>query len=425
MTSFFIQSFGCRVNQAEAFTWANAFQNHGLVYEKDLCSSDIILVNTCTITSGADRDVRNFLRKVSRLNPDARLILTGCYAENRFEELRRYPQVWFVFPNAEKNQITERILPLIRKREKTKKRSYRSRGLVKIHDGCDFRCTFCVIPSVRGRSVSLDEKDIISQINNFIDQGFREIVLTGIHICCYGQNNGQKTSLLDLLKKIETLAELGWVRLSSLDPRFLDDALLEHITSSQKICPHYHLSLQHGSGTVLRRMGRNIEVERYRRILGYLRQNRPEASLGADILVGFPEESEEEFAEMADFLEESPLSYLHVFSYSPRKGTPAAGWIPVNHKIKKERASRLRKMSLKKNKHFRQQFLGRVLDGIVIKKDGEENGVEIKSSRILTTNYLKVSVAGCPAEKKEAVKVRISGAGTNESPLLRGQVICV
>jgi threonylcarbamoyladenosine tRNA methylthiotransferase MtaB len=395
MISFSIQSFGCRVNQAEAFSWAYELQNHGLGYTEDFFRSDIVLINTCTLTSRADRDVRKFMNRVSRLNPEARIIVTGCFVERNREELQRDPHVWELFLNQEKEYLTGRILS-----------PYRSRPLIKIQDGCDSHCSFCIIPSVRGKSISISKAKILAQVKEFSRQGFREIVLTGIHINSYGIDQKPSCSLLDLLQDIENLEEVGRVRLSSLDPRFLDQPLLAHITSSAKICPHFHISLQHCSDKILRRMGRKIGLKEYQSILEFLREKSSFAALGADIIVGFPGETEKDFETVVRFFLQSPLNYVHVFSYSPRPGTEAARWKQVDGRIKKKRASRLRELSNRKKLSFRQSLRGQVCKGIVIKK--ENGGVQV-----LTSNYVKVHVPSCSSDEKSEVKVRITEVGSN------------
>jgi len=413
MISFSIQSFGCRVNQAEAFSWAHALQNHGLEYVEDSFQSNLVLINTCTLTSRADRDVRHFMNRICRLNPQARLIVTGCFAERKREELKSHPHIWQLFTNAEKDDLTEKIVSSLRPQKGRSYRPYRSRALVKIQDGCDFHCSFCIIPRVRGKSVSVSKTKILAEIKEFSRQGFKEIVLTGIHICSYGTDQKPGRSLLGLLLDIESLDQVGRVRLSSLDPRFLDKALIEHITSSTKICPHFHISLQHCSDKILHRMGRKISLEDYRKILGLLRQKSPFAALGADIMVGFPGESEEDFDSMFRFLHQSPLTYVHVFSYSPRPGTTAARWEQVDGRVKKKRASRLRELSKKKNLSFRQGLIGQIRKGIVIKK---ENG----GAQVLTSNYMKVHVPSCSSDEKEAVTVRITEVAAN---LTKGELL--
>ena len=332
MTSFSIQSFGCRVNQAEAFVWADELQKKGYRYEKNHTKSDVILVNTCTVTSKADSDVRGFLRRINRINPSARLVLTGCYVERSSEEFVSNPQIWRIIPNSEKGNLSQILTPVAQPEEGISLQPFRSRALVKIQDGCDLRCTFCVVPSVRGHSISLGSNTIITQVREYLHQGFEEIVLTGVHLCLYGKDVDQSLSLVDLLQDLETIEGLGRIRLSSLDPRFLSEDMLEFFTTSQKICPHFHLSLQSGCDRILCRMGRKISVTDYQRVLNFFRHRVPHAALGADILVGFPEESASDFEKTQKFLEDSPLTYFHVFTYSPRPGTQASTLPHVRHR---------------------------------------------------------------------------------------------
>ena len=413
MTSFSIKTFGCRVNQAEAFLWTDVFQRHGLKYEKDFFRSDIVVVNSCTLTSRADRDARSFIRKVAISNPRARLIVTGCYAERAPEDLQEMPQVWCLVSNAEKEGLAAKVLSFAAKKKESPVLPFRSRALVKIQDGCNFLCTFCIIPSVRGRSVSFEKRKVLSQIKEFISQGFREIVLTGIHLCSYGFDLKPRSSLLLLLQEIERIEGLAGLRLSSLDPRFLKPTLLEFITKSAKICPHFHLSLQSGSDGILERMGRKIKIEDYKSILNRLREKSPKASLGADIIVGFPGETDDDFKQTYQFLEQSPLTYFHVFSYSPRPGTVAASWKQIDGRVKKERAGLLRDLSLRKNTSFRRLFVGSECDGIVVKK--EKDG-----GQVLTSNYFKVLVPPSPYGEGEEVRVKITKVDRGDTT---GQII--
>jgi threonylcarbamoyladenosine tRNA methylthiotransferase MtaB len=382
-------------------------------YEKDFSRSDLVVVNSCTLTSRADSDTRSFIRRVSRLNPKARLIVTGCYAQRAPEELKNMPQVSCLLSNTEKKDLDAKVLSFAGPGKKRQISPFRSRASVKIQDGCNFRCTFCIIPSVRGRSVSLDKREILARIKEFISQGSREIVLTGIHLCSYGLDLNTKSSLLELLREIESLKGLCKLRLSSLDPRFLSPSLMEHITASEKVCPHFHLSLQSGSDDILHRMGRKIKIEDYKNILAGLREKSPQASMGADIIVGFPGESEDDFSQTYSFLEQSPLTYLHVFSYSPRPGTVAASWQQINGKAKKERARLLRDLSSRKNTKFRRLFVGKECEAIVIKK-------EKARAEVLTSNYFKVFIPSCPHDEGREVRVKIRKVDTGKTT---GQIV--
>ena len=413
MKSFSIQSFGCRVNQAEAFQWAEQLQKHGLSYEKNSVKSDVVLINTCTLTQRADRDVRQFLKRAARLNPSARLLVTGCFAERAAEELKDYPQVWKVVPNRKKEEIPDRVLTLLKPQQKVSGDTYRSRALIKIQDGCDLKCSFCIIPQVRGGCVSVPAADIFTRVKSCIEQGYMEIVLTGIHICLYGRDFKPKTSLTGLLQALEAVKGLPRLRMSSLDPRFVSRALLERLGSSDKICSHFHFSLQHSADSVLKRMGRRTDQEEYRQILAFLRKERPLASLGADIMVGFPQESDKDFRHLYSFLQQSPLTYFHVFPYSPRPGTPASAWPPVKGRVKKERSDILRRLSQEKNLRFRRALVGQVFKAVVISR-GQP------MSRVLTDNYLEVLVPDCKADERALVNVRLDEAMDLKN---RGQIV--
>jgi threonylcarbamoyladenosine tRNA methylthiotransferase MtaB len=401
VTSFSIQTFGCRVNQAEAFLWADEFQKHGLKYEKDFFRSDLVIINSCTLTSRADSDLRSFIRRISSARPEAKLIVTGCYAERVRQELIKMPQVWLVFSNKEKEELARKVISLFRGEHGENVLPFRSRALVKIQDGCNFHCAFCVIPSVRGRSVSEEKIKILARVKEFIKQGFKEIVLTGVHLCSYGADLKPRSSLLELLQEIESLDGAPRLRLSSLDPRFLEPGLINHLTSSLRICPHFHLSLQSGSDRILERMGRKIKTKDFSRILSQLRQESPQASLGSDIIVGFPGEGEDDFRLTCNFLEQSPLTYFHVFTYSPRPGTEASSWNQVDGKLKRKRAAILRELSKKKNSSFRQEFIGKECNAIVIRKEKDR-------ASALTSNYFKVSVSSCPYDERDEMRVRIT-----------------
>jgi len=298
--------------------------------------------------------------------------------------------------------------------------SYRARALVKVQDGCDNRCTFCVIPSVRGRSASASADDVVACVRNLSSHGYREIVLAGIHLSSWGEDLEPKASLTELLRRITVVEGLGRVRLSSLDPSGMDEPFIEYVTRNPKICRHFHLSLQHASERLLRKMGRAVGagLDAYASILGCLRRLAPDAALGADIIVGFPEETEEDFAVLEDFLRLSPLTYFHVFSYSPRRGTAAAGRSQVPDSLKKARSQRLRRLSAEKSLRFRETFLGKDLEAVVIgeaarrRPEGQGGfgspGNRLAATEVLTGNYIKVMVPSCLAAEREFVRVRIA-----------------
>jgi threonylcarbamoyladenosine tRNA methylthiotransferase MtaB len=413
MPSLAVRNFGCRANQAEAFAWADVFRENGLRLEEDWGRSDLVLVNSCTLTGRADRDVRKFIRTVARENPATKIVVTGCYAERAPAEVAGMPNVVAVLPNRAKDRIAERVVELAGRqsplpasgRARTDVAgdadgAFRARAYLKAQDGCDDRCAFCVIPGVRGRSRSVAPDGIAAAVRDVSGRGFREIVLAGIHLSSYGEDLGPGQSLLGLLRRIENVLGPARLRLSSLDPRKTDEELVAHIAGSGKICPHFHLSLQHASGRLLRSMGRAVEPGSYGRILGELRRLSPDAALGADVLVGFPGETASDFDELRSFLDGSPLTYFHVFPYSPRPGTPAATRPQLPAGVVTDRARVLRRLSAGKDFRFRRRFQGRELEAVVI--DKSERGAEV-----LTANGIRVSVPPCMAPERELVRVAI------------------
>ena len=406
MPSFSVRNFGCRVNRAEAFAWAEAFRERGLRLEEDEGGSDVVLVNSCTLTGRADRDVRKFIRKTARDNPGTRIVVTGCYAERAPAEIAGMPNVVAVLPNSAKARLPERVMEIVggegagpgAARETGP--PFRARAFLKVQDGCDNRCAFCVIPSVRGKSVSVGLAEVKARVRKFAGRGFREIVLSGIHLSSYGEDLEPPGTLLGLLRELEGIPGLGRVRLSSLDPGRTDGALVEYVAADPKICPHFHLSLQHASARLLRLMGRAVEPGTSERLLRDLRARSPEAALGADVIVGFPGETATEFGELRSFLAGSPLTYFHVFSYSPRPGTPAAGRPAVPAGVVRDRAMELRRLAAEKDFHFRRQFEGRELEAAVIH-------VAERGAELLTGNAIRVFTPSCRAPKCELVRVAV------------------
>jgi threonylcarbamoyladenosine tRNA methylthiotransferase MtaB len=406
MLSFSVRNFGCRVNRAEAFAWAESFREWGLRLEENGGGSDVVLINSCTLTGRADRDVRKFIRKTARDHPGTRIVVTGCYAERAPAEIAGMANVVAVLPNSAKAHLPERVMEIVGGEGAGAEAApetgapFRARAFLKIQDGCDNRCAFCVIPSVRGKSVSVGPDEVKARVRKLAGRGFREIVLSGIHLSSYGEDLEPPGTLLGLLQELEGIPGLGRLRLSSLDPGKTDGALVEHIAANPKICQHFHLSLQHASARLLRLMGRAAEPGSYERILGELRTRSPEAALGADIIVGFPGETATEFGELRSFLAGSPLTYFHVFSYSPRPATPAAGRPGVPASVVRERAMELRRLAAEKDFHFRGRFEGRELEAAVI--HASEKGAEL-----LTGNAIRVFAPACRAAKCELVRVAI------------------
>jgi threonylcarbamoyladenosine tRNA methylthiotransferase MtaB len=415
MPSVALRYFGCRANQAEAFAWAEALRERGLRLEEDWERSDVVLVNSCTLTGRADRDVRKFVRAVGRGNPGPGVVITGCYAERSPAELAVLPNVVAVLPASAKPRVVETVAGVaveraarrgasaempVSERTVEEGRPFKARAHLKVQDGCDNRCAFCVIPGVRGRSVSLPPDEVAAAVRGLAGRGFREIVLAGIHLASWGRDLVPRRTLHGLLGEIGEAAGPARLRLSSLDPRLVDEALVERLAGGRGICPHFHLSLQHASGRVLRLMGRPGDAAAHARVLEGLARLAPDAAIGADVLVGFPGETEGDYDELKLFLAGSPLTYFHVFPFSPRPGTPAATRPLLAEGTVTARARELRGLAAAKDLRFRRRFLGRELEAVVITRS--ERGAEV-----LTGSGIKIEIPFSPAARGELVRVRV------------------
>lgn len=393
---FSIKNFGCRTNLAEAMEWSETLSGFGYVYTPNLNNADILILNSCVLTKNAENEVRRLLNKIKKKNPYKFVILTGCLTDSLKSDNN-----FLVIDNWIKGEVPQKILERFGKYQDSKNVKIRARANVKIQEGCNFNCSFCIIPYVRGSSRSTDEEKIIEMARNFVDKGFKEIVITGTHLNSWGIDLRPRKNLSHLLKKLNRIEGLKRIRLSSLDPRFLNGHFLESLSEISKITPHFHLSLQSCSDEVLKRMNRKGGSEMYTQILNFLREKFPSVCIGADIIVGFPYESDNEFAKTYNFLKNSPVNYLHVFPFSPREGTLAFSMPQVPDDIKKKRAEALRELSMQKKREFYSQFEGKKLLGIVVKKSGER-------AEVLTDNYIKVIVNLEGVEEGDEIYVSIN-----------------
>lgn len=384
MRTFHIQNFGCRATQADGAALAGSLSAQGLEEAVDARSAELVILNTCTVTSEADRDVEQTVRRVHRENPEARILVTGCYAQREPERLAQMPGVQWVVGNSHKVEIPEIIAkpaldyhagihigdifatteflsaPI---EDATQDRS---RPNLKVQDGCNNRCSFCVIPSVRGRSRSATPTWVVEQVRALAAR-YPEIVLTGVNLGRWGREPGSHMRLADLVRLL--LAETGVerLRLSSVEPMDFSDDLLQLMATSPRIARHVHAPLQSGSDTVLRRMHRKYRPRHYEDRITKARAWMPDAAIGADVMVGFPGESDAEFEETVRFIERLPFTYLHVFTYSERPGTKAVdlpGSVPIP--VRKERNRRLTELGRAKNEAFRRSLLGGELSAIVL-----------------------------------------------------------
>ena len=372
-----------------------------------------MVLNTCTVTSTADDELRQAVRRIHRESPDAKILVTGCYAQRAPQEIAALPGVWLVVGNSHKTRIADLIETSepyhgqIEVGDIFQQHDFlstpveaalgdRTRPNLKIQDGCNNRCGFCIIPFVRGRSRSAPAEQVIAQVRALAGR-YKEIVLSGINLGRWGRDFSGAPRLADLLRRLLNETEVERLRLSSVEPMDWSDDLLSLVASSERIAKHVHAPLQSGSDTVLRRMHRRYRPKHYADRIAKARAAMPDCAVGADVMTGFPGETEAEFEDSRQFIESLPFTYLHVFTYSPRPGTPAAespDQVPVE--LRKHRTHILRDVSAKKNRAFRISMLGRTLSGVTI-EDGQI---------ALTENYLKVALAS-PRNPNQIINIRI------------------
>ena len=414
MGTFFIQNFGCRATQADGAALEASLLGRGFE-AADRSRADLVILNTCTVTSSADDDVRQAVRRVRRENPGARIIVTGCYAQRAPEELAALPGVTWVIGNSHKARIPELLADetpyhgQIRVGDIFEQQEFlaaavedaagdRTRPNLKIQDGCNNRCSFCIIPFVRGRSRSARPEWVVQQVRH-LGERYREVVLSGINLGRWGRDLEGRMRLADLVRRLLAETPVERLRLSSVEPMDLSDDLLGLMASSPRIAQHVHAPLQTGSDTVLRRMHRKYRPRHYEDRIRKARALMPDAAIGADVMVGFPGESEAEFEDNRAFIESLPFTYLHVFTYSERPGTPAAAAADhVPMRVRKERNRILRELAARKNREFRERMIGRTLSVVTLEQAG----------MALSGNYLKVELAA-PREPNRIIEVEIAG----------------
>lgn len=418
MKKFFIQNFGCRATQADGAALEGLLTRQGLDPAGAAGSADLVILNTCTVTSSADDDVRSSIRRVHRENPGARILVTGCYAQRAPAELSAMPGVSWVVGNTHKTAIPE-----ILRGEAAPYHGQvfvgdiassseflpapiedafgdRTRPNLKIQDGCNNLCSFCIIPSVRGRSRSMPPEQVLEQIAA-LSASYREIVLTGVNLGRWGREPRLRMRLADLLDRVLRETPVERLRLSSVEPMDFSDGLLEVMAGSDRIAKHVHAPLQSGSDTVLRRMKRRYRVRHYEDRISRAHALMPLAAYGADVMTGFPGETDAEFEETCAFIERLPFTYLHVFTYSERPGTPAEAFGQVPHAVRKARTRRLRDLSAQKNLEFRRRLTGTTL-----------RAVTMPHGMALTENYLKVEMSA-PREPNRLVELNVGGITSN------------
>jgi len=405
---FFVQNFGCRATQADGAALESSLAAGGLLQTGERSTADLVVLNTCTVTVAADEDARQTIRRVHRENPAARILVTGCYAQRAPQELAAMPGVEWVVGNSHKHAIPELIalapagtpyhgnihLGDIHVGDIFAQQAFlsapvedasgdRTRPNLKIQDGCNNRCSFCIIPFVRGRSRGMPADEVVTQVGRLAAR-YREVVLTGINLGRWGREPGSTLRLAGLLRRVLDETAIERLRLSSVEPMDFSDELLELMAARTRIAPHVHAPLQSGSDRILRRMHRKYRPRHYADRILKARRLMPDAAIGADVMVGFPGEADADFEESRQFIDQLPFTYLHVFTYSERPGTPAAeDPLAVPMPVRKERNRVLRELGERKNREFRQSMVGRTLSAVTLHEPGAA----------LTGNFLKVQLA--------------------------------
>jgi threonylcarbamoyladenosine tRNA methylthiotransferase MtaB len=410
----FVQSFGCRASQADGAAIETSLAARGHHVAPDAHSADLIVLNTCTVTHSADVDTRRIVRGLHRDHPHARLLVTGCYAQRAPEELAALDGVEWVVGNGSKADIADLVslegeqyhggvpaaglsaLGAFAAAPVGDAHAGRARPNLKIQDGCSNRCSFCIIPAVRGRSRSATLASVAEQVRA-LEQRFPEVVLTGINLGRWGRDLPERLSFAGLLRTLLLETGVRRLRISSVEPMDWSRELLELVAGESRIAPHMHIPLQSGSDAVLKRMFRKYRTRHYATRVRLARELMPDAAIGADVMTGFPGETDEEFEETLRFVEAEPFTYLHVFTYSERPGTPAAGYAdPVPVPVRQERTRRLRALGEEKNRAFRQSMRGQLLSAVTLEEPGAA----------LTGNFLKVRLTH-PRPSHQLIDVRI------------------
>jgi len=442
-----VLSFGCRATQADGAALERQLATQGLADAGSPREADLVVLNTCTVTAAADQDARASIRRIHRENPSAKIMVTGCYAQRAPQEIAALPGVTWVVGNSHKHRVAEvaasgleAALPAQAIESDSQEHGFRDRAVhengprnfvslesvalsapaftlvgdifahteliaapvfagdsiaektrpnLKVQDGCNNRCSFCIIPSVRGQSRSMQLDRVIVEANALEAAGYREIVLSGINLGRWGRDFQPQQKFEQLVRALLEYTGIEKIRISSVEPMDWTDELIALVAGSPRIAKHAHIPLQSGSDRILRRMHRKYRPWHYAEKIRKIRESMPDAAIGADVMVGFPGETDELFEESRSFIENLPFTYLHVFTYSSRPGTPSAAMpdkVPVH--VARERNRVLRELAAEKNLEFRQSFIGRSLEVITLQTGADE------WTEALSDNFLKVRLAG-------------------------------
>ena len=412
-------TLGCKVNQYETNAMAQKFLEKGyqiieeITPENEDIKPDICIINTCTVTNMSDRKSRQMLRRMKEKNPKTIVVAVGCYAQVAKEELEKISEIDLIYGTNEKNKIAEYIEEYQKTYQKgtevakgnvpngkvtdvmyqkefldfgTTDYTEKTRAVIKVQDGCDRFCSYCIIPYARGHVRSRKIESVVEEITKIAQKGIKEVVITGIHVASYGKDFKEKKQLIDLLEEINKIDGIERIRLGSLEPTLINEEFLGRLTKLEKICDHFHLSLQSGCDETLKRMNRRYTTEEFKNTAELLRKAYPNVSLTTDIIVGFPGETEEKFNKTYEFLKDINFYQMHIFKYSPRKGTKAAVMAnQIDGKLKEERSNRLIELSHQNEIKHNEKEIGKELEVLWEEQDGDY----IKGH---TTNYKVVKI---------------------------------
>ncbi len=410
-------ALGCKVNQYEIDCYSKKFRESGweIASFADVC--DAYVINTCAITNIGERKSRQIIRRARKQNPDAVIAVTGCYAQTKADELKKMSEIDVVLGTANRSRICEIVEAKLRGEnyelltDIMKERLYeelecegkteRTRAYIKIQDGCDNFCSYCIVPYARGPVRSRNIENIVHEAERLSSLGFCEVVLTGISVASYGKDLKDGNTLKNVIKAVCGVEGIERVRLSSISPNIFDDEFIEFAASEKKICRHFHISLQSGSSSVLKRMNRKYTAEEYLDTLERIRKKMPDSGITTDIICGFPEESEKEFEETLEFVKKARFLKVHVFPYSERSGTVAAVMPQIPHSVREERAGILIKLTEKIAQDEENLFIGTETDVLFEQCDGEY-------AEGLSKNYLRIYVKGTEEMTGKIRKVKIT-----------------
>lgn len=412
-------SLGCRLNQTEAALWAGSFRDKGYAIVEWGEPADLVVINTCSVTERGEAHCRSAIRQALRRRADAFVVVTGCYAQVGLEALREIPGIDMIVGTEYKDKFPSFIEaprklddPVVLHSSLIDDSDFEvpgtglyhtTRANLKVQDGCDFFCSFCIIPFTRGRERSRKLPDLLREASSLAEAGFREIVLTGVNI---GRYEHEGTTFAAMARRLEDIEGLDRIRITSIEPTTIEPELVERMAVSDKLCRYFHIPIQSADATVLERMNRRYGPEEYRDFLLQVVDSVPEVGLGTDVIVGFPGETEASFERTYRFLESLPYAYFHVFSYSKRYGTKAARMdAHVKPETIKERSQALRALSAEKRRRFQSRYVGRDVEVLFEQRD--ENGLWTG----LTDNYLRVGVVSSEPLRNEMRRVRVEEVG--------------